>query len=210
MAWTEIGKATGLESEKVKKKIQNLTSRVKKVYDKNVTGNRPIQSKTGMKSLKDLMDTNETNPVFHGHPSGVSSEDPVPNTAPSTSIQPEELSPARATPCPDDDEITRTLSSGSSGKRKFEYVSDDELKLPEKKLRQLYLLEKVNESRVRQHLMKLQMQQLQARPMLSSSFSSRDFNIPGLPPGPPGPTAQRKNTINSVDVDDGDEDDLFY
>ena len=116
MAWTEIGKATELESEKVKKKIQNLTARVKKVYDKNVTGNRPIQCKTWMKSLKDLMDTNETNPVFHGHPSGVSSEDPVPNTAPSTSIQPEELSPAPATPCPDDDEITRTLSSGSSGK----------------------------------------------------------------------------------------------
>ena len=57
------------------------------MYDKNNAGNHLIQANV-VTNLKDFMDTNETNPVFHGHPCCISSENPVPILEPT--MQPKE------------------------------------------------------------------------------------------------------------------------
>ena len=54
-----------LPEDKMKKKIQNMNSKTRRIYLKNVTGKKPIKANAWQKEIKKQLYENDTNPVFH-------------------------------------------------------------------------------------------------------------------------------------------------
>ena len=78
-----IGSWTNLDSKQVKKKINNMKMRVKKIFDPTATGNRPLPTSGWAFELKKLMDGQTENPIFPGLSMGI---DTASLPSPSSSI----------------------------------------------------------------------------------------------------------------------------
>ena len=170
LAWALIGQACSLPAEKVKKKIQNMTTTTRKVFSKYATGNKPMKAKRWQKEIKRQIDNIETNSVSHGVPRGVSRTD---------------------SPISIEGTSNGTIDHGSStqtSKRKYVYVTDEEEKMTIPQLQKVYLLECIEESRLRQETYRNGNNKskpiVPATNVKINTVTSEDLCLPKIPPEP--------------------------